>query len=147
MRPETSPPVPFPGCPHPSDLAFIESGAHPPSTLSKEDIKALKDLYQDLSRIAERGEQRGVKIIVDAEYSWYQVCYYAAYGSFFDLRAQPAIDAFTWSLMRRFNALPRRFDITTRRDIQPLVYSTFQAYLKRCVTQAYRVSRVSIDGP
>ncbi|KAF8588483.1 FAD-linked oxidoreductase [Ramaria rubella] len=111
-RPGTSPPVPFPGCPHPSDLAFIESGAPHPVTLSKADVDALKDLYHDLDRIAHRAAQRGVKIIVDAEYSWYQ----------------PAIDAFTLSLMRRFNKLQKRSDAT---EVQPLIYATFQAYLKR----------------
>lgn len=56
-----------------SDLSFIETDAPPPSTLSYDDVVALKQLYSDLTRIAEQGKRRGVKIIVDAEYSWYQV--------------------------------------------------------------------------
>ncbi|KAF8491276.1 FAD-linked oxidoreductase-like protein [Gautieria morchelliformis] len=114
-RPEILSPVPFPGCPQPYDLAFLECGALPPAALSEGDITALTALYHDLTRIAEGAERRGVKIIVDAEYSWYQ----------------PAIDAFTLSLMRRFNSQRRRSDVITQREVQPLVYATFQAYLKR----------------
>lgn len=79
-RPEISPSVPYPGCPHPSDLAFLESGALPPATLSKTDVEALKELYHGLTRIAQRSERRGVKIVVDAEYSWYQVCYQSSHA-------------------------------------------------------------------
>ncbi|KAJ7892071.1 hypothetical protein B0H14DRAFT_3428161 [Mycena olivaceomarginata] len=54
----------------------------------------------NLNAICTRAQVRGVRIILDAEYSWYQ----------------PAL-----ALMRRFNALhPHR----------PRVYTTFQAYLR-----------------
>ncbi|KAF8525253.1 FAD-linked oxidoreductase-like protein [Hysterangium stoloniferum] len=114
-RPQSLTLVPFPGVPRTSDLAFIDSGAPPPTTLTMSDVAALKELYADLTRIAERGQQRGVKIIVDAEYTWYQ----------------PAIDAFTLSLMRRFNLSTHRLESSTVQPVQPLVYATYQAYLRR----------------
>src|ERR1700722_8233336 len=49
---------------------------------------------------------------------------------------QPAIDAFTYSLMRQFNKLPSHsepLDKKSEQDIRPLVYTTFQAYLRRSV--------------
>lgn len=43
---------------------------------------------------------------------------------------QPAIDALTLSLMRQFNAIDRE----RTSPQQPLVYGTFQAYLRRLVS-------------
>ncbi|KAG6877337.1 hypothetical protein C0992_010247 [Termitomyces sp. T32_za158] len=83
--------IPYPGCPHASDLDVLRSNHPPPTgTLTPHDIAALRDFHADLVRICERAQARGVKIIVDAEYSWYQ----------------PAIDALTLSLTRHFNKLP-----------------------------------------
>ncbi|TDL22291.1 FAD-linked oxidoreductase [Rickenella mellea] len=131
-RPET-PFVPFPGCPHTSDLSVLEDHKYPSdiSPLTPEDILALKGLHDDLVRICSRAKERGVKIIIDAEYSWYQ----------------PAIDAFSLSLMQKFNKLPdastsqpswtfvprifRRPNTNEYPEVQPLVYATYQAYLKR----------------
>lgn len=48
-----------------------------------------------------------------------------------DTGEQPAIDAFTLSLMRRFNT-PHKSDVSaSARSVQPLVYASYQAYLKR----------------
>lgn len=64
-------------------------------------------------------------------------------GQFIYDSRQPAIDAYTLSLMRSFNKLPRsntsyknRFGFTSTTSsihsgVQPLVYVTFQAYLRR----------------
>ena len=41
---------------------------------------------------------------------------------------QPAIDALTLALMREFNSLGAK---KSRGQVQPLVYGTFQAYLRR----------------
>ncbi|KAF9529861.1 FAD-linked oxidoreductase-like protein [Crepidotus variabilis] len=105
--------VPFPGAARMEDLKLI---LHPSTSklskdpLSPEHLRQLKELYNDLVRICTRAKDRGIKVIIDAEYSWYQ----------------PAIDAFTLSLMREFNSSsPLSF------SIQPLVYGTFQAYLRR----------------
>lgn len=65
---KTRPPLPiaFPGCPHASDLDILDSG--PTETVTAEDIAALRDLHADLTRICVRAQERGVKVIFDAEY-------------------------------------------------------------------------------
>ncbi|KAK0442123.1 FAD-linked oxidoreductase [Armillaria borealis] len=111
-RPKSS--VPFPGCPHASDLDILYAPIGSiKSDLTEGDIKSLRELHGDLNRICKRAKERGVKIIIDAEYSWYQ----------------PAIDALQLALMREFNKLGGS------NDVQPLIYGTFQAYLRR--TQSY----------
>ncbi|KAF7367645.1 Proline dehydrogenase [Mycena sanguinolenta] len=104
--PTSSPQVVFPGNPTSSDLDILDAQA-PKSDLSASDLAILRDLRADMERICTRAEARGIRIIIDAEYSWYQ----------------PAIDAYTLALMRRFNRLDA--------GMQPLVYATFQAYLRR----------------
>ncbi|KAG6828858.1 hypothetical protein H0H92_006565 [Tricholoma furcatifolium] len=105
-------PIAFPGCPHSSDLDVLDK---PPTTvLTSEDIGHLRNFYGDMVRICEHAQERGVRLIMDAEYSWYQ----------------PAIDAFTLGLSRRFNKLPSRGNKETS-PLQPLIYGTYQAYLKR----------------
>ncbi|KAK7064927.1 proline dehydrogenase [Favolaschia claudopus] len=103
-------PVAFPGNPTPSDLDVLYSPkpTSSPSPLTPTDIATLRDLHTSLHRICTHAAARGVRIIVDAEYSWYQ----------------PAVDAYALALMRRFNALGSGTQ-------QPLVYATFQAYLRR----------------
>ncbi|KAK0232101.1 FAD-linked oxidoreductase-like protein [Armillaria nabsnona] len=115
-RPKSS--VPFPGCPHTSDLDILYAPIGSiKSDLTEDDIKSLRELHGDLNRICKRAKERGVKIIIDAEYRhafpWYQ----------------PAIDALQLALMREFNKLGGS------NDVQPLIYGTFQAYLRR--TQSY----------
>ena len=78
--------------------------------LTQKDIESLRELHADLERICARAKERDVKVVVDAEYSWYQ----------------PAVDAFLLSLMRKFNALD-----SSSCGIQPLVFGTWQAYLRR----------------
>ncbi|GLB36747.1 putative converts proline to delta-1-pyrroline-5-carboxylate [Lyophyllum shimeji] len=111
-------PIAFPGCPHSTDLDVLDKPPVEPSqrpgALTAEDIAALRELHVDLVRICTRAQQRGVKIIIDAEYSWYQ----------------PAIDALTLSLTRQFNKLPSRSNPDAS-HVQPLVYGTYQAYLRR----------------
>lgn len=68
-RPALASPVPFPGAPRPTDLNALSQSTPPPeSTLTKDDLVDLSELYHDLIRICERAEKRGVKIILDAEY-------------------------------------------------------------------------------
>ncbi|KAJ7022978.1 FAD-linked oxidoreductase-like protein [Mycena alexandri] len=112
IRPPTLPPqVAFPGNPTSSDLDILYAPKPPNEILSDADLEMLRDLHADLELICTRAQARGVRIIVDAEYSWYQ----------------PALDALTLALMRRFNALQPEANGAT----QPLVYATFQAYLRR----------------
>lgn len=82
--------------------------------LTAQDIADLKDLHSDLNAICQHAQERGVKLIIDAEYSWYQ----------------PAIDAFALALMAKYN---RPSASSTSPSVQPLVYNTYQAYLRRYV--------------
>ncbi|KAF5356255.1 hypothetical protein D9756_004340 [Leucocoprinus leucothites] len=94
--------VPFPGCPRSTDLDIVlHPGVSHPTSLTQQDISDLRELYEDLCRVCEHARQRGVKVIFDAEWRW-------------DSWYQPAIDAVAHSLM-----------------LQPLVYTTYQAYLRR----------------
>lgn len=60
-RPSTRTPIPFPGCPHSSDLDTLDA-------LEFEDTKSIQELHADLVKICTRAQERGVKIIIDAEY-------------------------------------------------------------------------------
>jgi len=121
-RPNASKPVAFPGRPLATDLDVL-SGSAPPEVLTDSDVAELRELYADLAKICAHAQKRGVRIIVDAEHSWYQ----------------PAIDAFTLALMRQFNRLPesRKWTLwsssapSSEANVQPLVYATYQAYLRR----------------
>ncbi|KIJ21265.1 hypothetical protein PAXINDRAFT_151849 [Paxillus involutus ATCC 200175] len=123
-RPALSPPVPFPGTPASSDLAILDTRTLEGSPLTTEDVRDLKDLYDDLNKICTRAKERKVKVVLDAEYSWYQ----------------PAIDAFGHALMEKYNKLPEELNWVTRwilranpaegTPVQPLVYVTYQAYLR-----------------
>ncbi|KAH9911649.1 FAD-linked oxidoreductase-like protein [Fomitopsis serialis] len=118
-RRSSSPAILFPGQPHPNDLAVLAFPTGPKGSLSQEDIEDLAQLRDDLRAICKKAQERGVKIIMDAEYSWYQ----------------PAVDAFLLSLQREFNALPRRSSWFSKSPapvtIQPVIYQTYQAYLRR----------------
>ncbi|KAG5651849.1 hypothetical protein H0H81_007225 [Sphagnurus paluster] len=107
-RPPTPTPVPFPGSPHDSDLDILSSPIPPTPDLTPTDLAALRILHMALRRICAHAAARRVRVIFDAEYSWYQ----------------PAIDALTHALSREFNAAG-----------QPLVYATYQAYLRRTPAQ------------
>lgn len=130
-RAPLEPPVLFPGTPSPSDLSILRSSTST-GALTESDIHDLKELYNDLVKICTHAEERGVRVFIDAEHSWYQ----------------PAIDAFGHALMERFNKLSsndfRRtwWDISSWTSsqsakgsahgrVRPLVYVTYQAYLRR----------------
>ncbi|KAF8878433.1 FAD-linked oxidoreductase-like protein [Infundibulicybe gibba] len=116
-RPELPQHVLFPGCPRPNDLDILDISlpqvGHASTSLSTGDVESLRELHADLVRICKRAQERGVKITIDAEYSWYQ----------------PALDALTLSLMRQFNRIPEPDQDVPH--VQPLVYGTYQAYLRR----------------
>jgi proline dehydrogenase len=69
--------VPFPGCARSTDLdvlhmlkagAVTESVLPPP--LTQQDITALEELHSDLVRICTKAQERGVKVVIDAEYRY-----------------------------------------------------------------------------
>ncbi|EIW86232.1 FAD-linked oxidoreductase [Coniophora puteana RWD-64-598 SS2] len=129
-RPAPQTPVLFPGSPTSTDLDVLlaDTLAHAPpgnSPLTQEDVQVLRALHDDLVRVCVRAQERNVRVVVDAEYSWYQ----------------PAIDAYAHALMERFNKVPRASSSswvskdsgssTSTSVQQPLVYNTYQAYLRR----------------
>ncbi|TBU30788.1 FAD-linked oxidoreductase [Dichomitus squalens] len=127
------PPVAFPGCPLPTDLDVLSSPSLP-GPLTRADIANLRELREDLVRICTRAQERGIRLIFDAEYSWYE----------------PAIDAFTLDMMRYFNKLPSLpksswfgspGKVETSAGVQPLIYATYQAYLRR--TPEYLVQSIA----
>ncbi|CAA7267709.1 unnamed protein product [Cyclocybe aegerita] len=107
--------VPFPGFPRTDDLDVVLHSRSNPSSLTPAQIHDLRELYSDLVRICLHARERGVKVIIDAEYSWYQ----------------PAVDALTLALMREFNSPTP----SNGGEVQPLIYATFQAYLRRTPMQ------------
>lgn len=100
--------VEFPGAPHDNDLDVVlkSKGESIPAPLTQADAAALAQLYSDLCRICTRARERGVRIIIDAEYRYvnheYLVCHPTNSTSSW---YQPAIDALTHALSRKFNAL------------------------------------------
>ncbi|KDN46399.1 hypothetical protein RSAG8_04343, partial [Rhizoctonia solani AG-8 WAC10335] len=107
--------VPYPGTPDSTDVAFFKRGPTRSSTeLSDEDIAGLHGLYQSLRQICAQAKKRGVRITVDAEHSWYQ----------------PGIDAFVTVLSREFNQPSAEGELKIPSG-QPVVYGTYQAYLRR----------------
>jgi proline dehydrogenase len=66
--------TPFPGCPSTDDLSALKSNDPPPGlTLSAQDLSDLRELHEKLIRICMRAQERHVCVILDAEYSWFQV--------------------------------------------------------------------------
>ncbi|KAG8859056.1 hypothetical protein FRB96_004626 [Tulasnella sp. 330] len=104
----------YPGTPQPSDLDVLFSTTPlANSSLTKADLDALRALRDDLRRICMKAKERNVKLVLDAEYTWFQA----------------AIDAFQLSLMREFNVAGKLTN--NQAHVQPLVYGTYQAYLRR----------------
>ena len=70
-RSELSVPVAFPGKPRPTDLDVLQLKAqHSDVPLTQQDIDDLRELREDLIRICTRAQERGVKVIIDAEHRY-----------------------------------------------------------------------------
>ncbi|KAI9445587.1 FAD-linked oxidoreductase [Lactarius indigo] len=105
-------PMLFPGCPRTDDLAVLRSNNDLPSSspLTAQDLVDLRELLVDLNRICSRARERN-----------------------------PAIDSISLSLMREYNKHPpsssRWISHLLSRPAHPisppLIYVTFQAYLRR----------------
>jgi len=116
--------VPFPGIPRLDDLEILSnetSAGDGKNVLTRGYNRDLQELYSNLVRLCTRAKERGVKVTIDAEESWYT----------------PAVDVITLALMRRFNACPPTLSPlssvvrTSPPSQQPLIYLTLQAYLRR----------------
>lgn len=140
-RPALSPPVPYPGTPEPSDLAVLDGRIPKDSPLTVQDVEDLKELYDDLNSICSRAKDRSVRIILDAEHRYSEPCLSDSSTHATNSWYQPAIDAFGHALMERFNKLPDHRSLASRfssglknaqrAELQPIVYVTYQAYLRR----------------
>ena len=63
------PAIPFPGLPHHTDLDVLDTHKkNMASSIPSTDIHDLLNLKDDLIRICTRAQERGVKVIIDAEY-------------------------------------------------------------------------------
>ncbi|KAL5535007.1 PUT1_2 [Sanghuangporus sanghuang] len=138
-RSKSSPNVPFPGAPRPTDLDILSVDPFdlpPTCPLTKEDLESLNALKEELFKLCRRAKERGVSVCIDAEYSWYQ----------------PAIEAFQLALMREFN----RVEPSTRKDVlpensvlpsgHPQIYGTFQTYLRRAPEHLEQTLRDAEEG-
>ena len=68
-RPALSPTIAFPGCPRASDLDCLAvSKLSSESPLTEQDVVDIKDLHSDLVKICARAQERGIRIIIDAEH-------------------------------------------------------------------------------
>ncbi|GAA5912722.1 hypothetical protein JCM6882_005771 [Rhodosporidiobolus microsporus] len=80
--------------------------------LSSEDHELLDKLYEGLRGVAAEAKKQGVRLLVDAEQSWYQ----------------PAIDRFTDLLSEEFNRVDGAS--TSTAPAAPIIYNTYQCYLR-----------------
>ena len=60
--------VPFPGAPRSSDLDILYSGSIEGTPLSEQDVIDLRDLYEDMIKVCTRGQERQIRVVIDAEY-------------------------------------------------------------------------------
>lgn len=93
--------VPFPGLPHDGDWEAALSGKE----VTETDREQLLNLRATLEAIASKARDNNVRIVIDAEQSWYQ----------------PVIDSLTDELMQKYNSL----------DGPATCIASFQAYLRR----------------
>jgi len=106
--------IPFPGAPDPRNLQRFLQPDDQVDTNIAQHIQSLRTLHTTLRKICTRAQARGVRLMIDAEETWFQ----------------PAIDLFSVVLMQEFNSLEGRSNIEGTAN-QPLVYTTLQAYLVR----------------
>ncbi|OQE40323.1 hypothetical protein PENCOP_c006G03381 [Penicillium coprophilum] len=91
--------VPYPGLPHDGDWEAAVKG------VTDADRKELLGLRAVLENIAMKARENNVRIVIDAEQTWYQ----------------PVIDSLTEELMQKYNTL----------EAPPTCIASFQAYLRR----------------
>lgn len=93
--------VPYPGLPHDGDWEAALNGKE----VTVSDRQQLLDLYMILDTIMKKGREYNVRVIVDAEQTWYQ----------------PIIDSLTDEFMQKYNT----------QDGPATCVASFQAYLRR----------------
>ncbi|GAA5967110.1 hypothetical protein JCM21900_001891 [Sporobolomyces salmonicolor] len=80
--------------------------------LSEEDHELLAKLYEGLRKVCCEAKKQGVRLLVDAEQSWFQ----------------PAIDLYAELLSEEFNKVDP--SSSTSGPAMPIVYNTYQCYLR-----------------
>jgi proline dehydrogenase len=92
--------------PAPAPPAGVGGGSLsvPLAALDAADASALKELWEALRGVARHAREKKVRLLIDAEYSWYQ----------------PAIDALYEALACEFNSL------SDQQASQPLLFNTYQ---------------------
>ncbi|GLA18572.1 hypothetical protein AnigIFM62618_006222 [Aspergillus niger] len=93
--------VPYPGLPHDGDWEAALNGKQ----VTPADRQQLLELYATLDRIMAKAREQNVRVVIDAEQTWYQ----------------PIIDSLTDELMQKYNNL----------DGPAICVASFQAYLRR----------------
>lgn len=93
--------VPYPGLPHDGDWEAALNGRE----VTESDRQQLLSLRATIETIASKARDNNVRIVIDAEQSWYQ----------------PVIDSLTDELMQKYNTL----------DGPATCIASFQAYLRR----------------
>ncbi|BGP18563.1 hypothetical protein JCM10213_003028 [Rhodosporidiobolus nylandii] len=94
----------------PSSILFPQS-----PELSSEDHELLDKLFQGLRKVASEARQQGVRLLIDAEQSWFQ----------------PAIDRYSDLLSEEFNRVDdasTSSSVTASVPVAPIVYNTYQCY-------------------
>lgn len=112
-----------------------------PDGVRPEDFEELARLYRDMRRVLDAAASNGVRILIDAEHSWFQVRSDGVSRLARDDTdpapcLQPAIDSFTAILSSEYNKLPIKGEVVPDiapnfPAVQPLVYGTYQSYLRR----------------
>ncbi|ORX38636.1 FAD-linked oxidoreductase-like protein [Kockovaella imperatae] len=77
------------------------------------DLEEMHSMWEKLCKMGEEAKANGVRLMIDAEHTWYQ----------------PALDAYTLLLCEKFNRPPKDGNWSG-----PLIYGTFQSYLVRQLT-------------
>ena len=93
--------VPYPGLSHDGDWEAALNGTE----VTASDRRQLKELYTTLDTIMKKGREHNVRVVIDAEQTWYQ----------------PVIDSLTDMFMQKYNTL----------ESPAICIASFQAYLRR----------------
>ncbi|BGP42199.1 proline dehydrogenase [Rhodotorula kratochvilovae] len=108
-----------------SDSTTARGGRLPSSTLfpqspelSSEDHELLDKLYDGLRKVASEAQTHNLRLLVDAEQSWFQ----------------PAIDRYVDLLSEEFNKV-RPSSSSSAAPSAPVVYNTYQCYLRDAPTR------------
>lgn len=80
--------------------------------LTSEDHELLDKLYEGLRKVAHEAQQQGVRLLVDAEQSWFQ----------------PAIDRYCDLLSEEYNRPANAASTSSSTPAAPIVYNTYQCY-------------------